>query len=92
MLSGDGAGDQRRPLDLHHSERQVLDLLRCGARIGDVAELELVDRSTISTRLLRARWRNHCATTYQLLYEYGRALPDERRRTGATSMVGEAAG
>lgn len=80
-MSGDSAGVQRRPLDLHHTERRVVELLRCGAHMQDVAELEGVVISTIATRLLRARQRNHCATTNQLLYEYGRSLPDERMET-----------
>jgi len=59
-------------------QRRVLDLLRCGARIKDVAELERLNRVTIEGRLQLARRLNHCATTAQLLYEYGRSLPDER--------------
>ena len=81
-MSGDGAGEQRTPLRLHHGERRVLDLLRCGAYIAEVAQLEGVHRSTIDTRLERARRANHCATTQQLIYEYGRSLPGERRAGG----------
>ena len=77
-MSGERAGEPRRRLDLNYTDRHALDLLRCGGSMADIAAIQGVTRSTVGAALYRARRRNHCATTYQLLYEYGRSLPDER--------------